>query len=92
MTNATELDHYHHFQKTRVQMKGLQTPGRVSHAFDASRSYVVETASGQVRRNRSHLRTHSEDEQAVVPAELLLVPLDQSPDLKLELLYIYLTI
>ena len=69
MTKATELEHYHHFQKTRVEINGFQTPGRVSHTFDVPRSYVVETASGQVRRSRSHLRTHSEDEQAVVPAE-----------------------
>ena len=56
-------------QPVWVETRGFQTPGRVSHAFDAPRSYVVKTASGQVRRNRSHLRTRSEDEQGVVPAK-----------------------
>jgi len=41
-------------QPVWVETRGLQTPGRVSHALDAPRSYVVETASGQVRRNCSH--------------------------------------
>ena len=56
-------------QPVWVETRGFQTLGRVSLAFDAPRSYVVETASGQVRRNRSHLKTCSEDEQTVVPAE-----------------------
>ena len=56
-------------QPVWVETRGFQSPGRVSHAFDAPTSYVVETASGQVRRNRSHFRTRSEDEQVVVPAE-----------------------
>ena len=33
-------------QPVWVETRGFQTPGRVSHAFDAPRSYVVETASG----------------------------------------------
>ena len=61
-------------QPVWVGTRGLQTPGRVSHAADAPRSYVVETASGQVRRNRANLRTRSEIEQAVIPAESIAGP------------------
>ena len=52
-----------------VETRGLQTPGRVSHAVDLPRSYVVETASGRLRRNHTHLRIRSESEQTVTPAE-----------------------
>ena len=61
-------------QPVWVGTRGLQTPGRVSHAADAPRSYVVETASGQVRRNHANLRTRSEIEQAVIPAESIAGP------------------
>ena len=52
-----------------VETRGLQTLGRVSHAVDLPRSYVVETASGHLRRNRTHLRIHSEPEETVTSAE-----------------------
>ena len=60
-------------QPVWVETRGVQTPGRVSHAVDVPRSYVVETDSSQLRRNRSHLRTRSEVEQAV-PAETVIAP------------------
>ena len=60
-------------QPVWVETRGVQTPGRDSHAVDVPRSYVVETDSGQLRRNCSHLRTRSEVEQAV-PAETVIVP------------------
>ena len=52
-----------------VETRGLQTPGRGSHAVDLPRSYVVETASGHLRRNRTHLRIRSEPEHATTSAE-----------------------
>ena len=52
-----------------VETRGLQTPGRVSHAVDLPRSYMVETASGRLRRNRTHLRIHSKPEETVTSAE-----------------------
>jgi len=60
-------------QPVWVETRGVQTPGRVSHAVDVPRSYVVETDSGQLRRNHSHIRTHSEVEQTV-PAETVIAP------------------
>ena len=56
-------------EPVRVETRGIQTPGRVSHAVDLPRSYVVETALGRLRRNRTHLRIRSESEQTVTPAE-----------------------
>ena len=47
-------------QPVWVNMEGRQIPGTVSRQADTPRSYLVETPSGQVRRNRSHLRGRSE--------------------------------
>ena len=57
-----------------VETRGFQTLGRVSHAADPPRSYVVETASGHLRRNCTHLRTRSEVEQAASSAEPVIGP------------------
>ena len=47
-------------QPVWVNMEGRQIPGTVSRQADTPQSYLVETSSGQVRRNRSHLRGRSE--------------------------------
>ena len=52
-----------------VETRGLQTLGRVSHAVYLPRLYVVETASGRLRRNRTHLRIRSEPEHTTTSAE-----------------------
>ena len=39
-------------------------PGRVSQQADSPRSYRVSTPSGEVRRNRSHLRVRAESPEA----------------------------
>ena len=52
-----------------VETRGLQIPGQVSHAVDLPRSYVVETASSCLRKNRTHLRIRSEPEHTTTPAE-----------------------
>ena len=38
------------------QTRGQHIPGTVLHPANTPRSYVVETPSGEVRRNRTHLR------------------------------------
>jgi len=48
----------------RIRTGSIQTPGQISHAVDAPRSYTVETASDQLR-NHVHLRICSEAEEAV---------------------------
>ena len=39
-----------------VDTRGHQAPGRILHAADTPRSYLVETLKAQVRRNRILLR------------------------------------
>lgn len=48
-------------QPVWVESQGRQVPGQVIEAANAPRSYLVETQSGEVRRNRSHLRPRSQD-------------------------------
>ena len=43
-----------------VNTRGSQTPGRVMEQARSPRSYIVETTSGRVRRNRHHLQVRSE--------------------------------
>ena len=40
-----------------VNTRGSQTPGRVIEQARSPRSYIVETTSGRVRRNRHHLQS-----------------------------------
>ena len=47
-------------QPVWVNMEGRPIPGIVSRQEDTPCSYLVETPSGQVRRNCSHLRGRSE--------------------------------
>ena len=47
-------------QPVWVNTEGKQVQGTVLHQANASRSYLLETPSGQVRRNRSHLQCRSE--------------------------------
>ena len=54
-------------QKVWVDTRGDLTPARVLHAADTPRSYVVETSSGQLRRNRSHLRIQPNSQETVPP-------------------------
>ena len=61
-------------QSVWIETRGLQTPGRISHAADTPRSYVVETASGDLRRNHAHLRTRSEAEETIVPTQSFVGP------------------
>ena len=44
-----------------VETQGRQVPGEITQQATAPRSYLVETPSGEVRRNRSHLRVRLED-------------------------------
>ena len=39
---------------------GPQIPGQISCPASTPRSYIVETSSGELRRNRAHLRTRSD--------------------------------
>ena len=41
--------------------QGNQSPGTVSQQLETPRSYTVDTPTGQVRRNRRHLRCRSEN-------------------------------
>lgn len=43
-----------------VNTRGNLTPGRVIEQASSPRSYIIETPSGRVRRNRHHLHTRSE--------------------------------
>ena len=47
-------------QPVWVETRGRQVPGRISDTANTPRSYIIETASGQVWRNRTHLRTRSD--------------------------------
>ena len=63
-------------QPVWVETRGQQVPGRILHAANTPRSYVIETPSGQLRRNRSHLRVRSEldiapDESTSMPSRPL---------------------
>jgi len=42
-----------------VDNRGQQIPGQISQSTPTPRSYIVETPSGELRRNRAHLRTRS---------------------------------
>ena len=44
-----------------VSMQGNQSPGTVTQQLEQPRSYTIETPTGQVRRNRRHLRPRSEN-------------------------------
>ena len=50
---------------SRVQSRLI--PGQVSHSATTPRSYVVETPSGELRRNRAHLRTRSDSQLTEAP-------------------------
>ena len=56
-------------QPVWVDTRGDLTPARVLHAADTPRSYVVETSSGQLRRNRLHLRIQPNSQETTLPAE-----------------------
>ena len=43
-----------------VNPSGVPVPGRVTSTADGPRSYMVETPTGQVRRNRQHLNVMPE--------------------------------
>ena len=47
-------------QSVWVETRGRQIPGRILHTAGTPRSYVVDTPSGQVKRNRTHLRVRSD--------------------------------
>jgi len=47
-------------QPVWVETRGQHTPGTVLRSANTPRSYIVETPSGEVRRNRLHLRLRSE--------------------------------
>ena len=47
-------------QPVWVNTEGRQVPGTVVQQADTPRSYLLETPSGQVRRNRSHIQCRSE--------------------------------
>ena len=38
-----------------VNVQGRDVPGRVNSSYSTPRSYIIETPTGQVRRNRSHI-------------------------------------
>ena len=42
-----------------ITTDGRQTAGRTVMTSDTPRSYIIETPSGEIRRNRSHLNTRS---------------------------------
>ena len=44
-----------------VETQGTQVPGQISQPASPPRSYLVETSSGQIRRNRRHLCPRLED-------------------------------
>lgn len=44
-----------------VESQGKQVPGQITQQAATPRSYLVETPSGEVRRNRSHLRVRTEN-------------------------------
>ena len=44
-----------------ISTQGNQSPGTVSQQLESPRSYTVDTPTGQVRRNRRHLRHRSEN-------------------------------
>ena len=50
-----------------VDTRGQQAPGRILHTADTPRSYLVETPTAHVRRNRMHLRPRSEPSEAGEP-------------------------
>ena len=50
---------------SRVQSRLI--PAQVSHSATTPRSYVVETPSGELRRNRAHLRTRSDSQLTEAP-------------------------
>jgi len=47
-------------QSVWVETRGQHTPGTVVHPANTPRSYVVETASKELQRNRTHLRLRSD--------------------------------
>ena len=42
-----------------VNDRGQQIPGQIPQQAPTPRSYIVGTPSGELRRNRAHLRTRS---------------------------------
>ena len=44
-----------------VDNQGTQVPGEIMQQANAPRSYLVETPTGQLRRNRSHIRLKSDN-------------------------------
>ena len=47
-------------QPVWISTEGRQVPGTVLQQADTPRSYLLETPSGQVRRNRCHIQCRSE--------------------------------
>ena len=47
-----------------VETQGRQVPGEVVQPAGTPRSYLVETPTGEVRRNRSHIRPRVEQEMS----------------------------
>ena len=52
-----------------VSTQDSQSPGTVSQQLQSPRSYIVGTPTGQVRRNRRHLRVRSENATSESPEE-----------------------
>ena len=46
-------------QTVWVDTRGHQVPGQVSREANTARSYFIETPSGELRRNRAHLRVRT---------------------------------
>ena len=59
MTDAIVLKPFHHYQM--IQLCGL-TPkeSRFQEEADTPRSYMVEVPSGELRRNRAHIRPRTD--------------------------------
>ena len=47
-----------------VKTQGRQVPGEVVQPAGTPRSYLVETPTGEVRRNQSHIRPRVEQEMS----------------------------
>ena len=61
-------------QPVWVNMEGRQMAGTVSRQADNPRSYLVETSSGQVHRNRSHLRSRCESFDNPIETQPVRIP------------------
>ena len=43
-----------------VDTQGVQVPGRIIRTADTPRSYMVEVPSGELRKNRAHIRPRTD--------------------------------